>query len=139
MTEQTLGTYKCTASNSHGKKEKHIALEEGVKPQPPEFIELHGENSNLLDLGIHGPIPTDEDLSTGMDPKWYNVEYRRANAEEEWSNREFNISQGNDTEKVVQINISRTKESQIIRHVQSDLFEIRMEKNPTNVLYVHKF
>lgn len=78
-----------------GKLEKHITLEEGTKPQPPKFIELHGENSNLLDLGIHAADLSEQEIAAGMEPKWYNVEYRKANIDEEWSNRDFNISEGN--------------------------------------------
>lgn len=96
LEKSTFGKYKCRASNSLGKAERIIILEEGVRPDPPEFLELRGANSDLLDLGIKGPDMKKLNASDSMQPIGFNVRYRSRKEEEgsDWSQREFNVSQG---------------------------------------------
>ncbi|XP_044749943.1 neural cell adhesion molecule 2-like [Coccinella septempunctata] len=92
----TFGKYKCRASNRWGKAERVIILEEGVKPEPPEFLELRGANSDLLDLGIKGPDMRKLNASDSMRPIGFNVRFKPHKEDGgDWCHREFNVSQDN--------------------------------------------
>ncbi|KAK9870907.1 hypothetical protein WA026_009867 [Henosepilachna vigintioctopunctata] len=97
LERSTFGKYKCKASNSLGSIERVIILEEGVKPDPPQFLELRGANSNLLDLGIKGPDMKKLNVSDSMKPIGYNVKYRihRSQTPYDWNQKDFNVSEDN--------------------------------------------
>lgn len=66
-----------------------------MKPEPPEFLELRGANSDLLDLGIKGPDMKKLNASESMQPIGFTVRYKPHKEEgDDWSLREFNVSQG---------------------------------------------
>ncbi|KAL3266322.1 hypothetical protein HHI36_010500 [Cryptolaemus montrouzieri] len=96
LEESTFGKYKCKATNRWGKAERVIILEKGVKPEPPQFLELRGANSDLLDLGIKGPDMKKLNVSDNMKPIGYNVMYKPyKQGESQWDNKYFTVSEDN--------------------------------------------
>lgn len=92
--KNSFGEYKCTAKNRLGEEDMYFSLEQGSKPDRPEFLELRGANADLLDLGIHGPNLTNRTIPKGMEPNGFFVEYRPYKTMESWQNQEFDTSSG---------------------------------------------
>ncbi|XP_017769009.1 PREDICTED: neural cell adhesion molecule 1-like isoform X2 [Nicrophorus vespilloides] len=87
------GNYVCMAKNKLGTLEKIFSLQPGVQPPPPEYIELRGENSDLLDLGIGEPKITDK-IPSAMSPTGYRVQYR-PHSDDYWKEKDYERSEAN--------------------------------------------
>lgn len=115
-----FGMYICRVHNKHGQIERVFKLQEGVQPDPPDYIILRGANQNLLAIGIHGPI-YDSAISETMKTQGYRVEYRQKDLEPtvedemtgtvEWNALDFDLAEDNNYP---------------IRHLQHDTeYEVR--------------
>lgn len=90
MEPSSYGNYKCVAANRWGKVEKKFIIQEGVKPDPPDFIELRGVNHDLFDIGIHGPY---SNMTESMKTTGYNVKFKEHTTDlEDWREEDFQLS-----------------------------------------------
>ncbi|CAH0561442.1 unnamed protein product [Brassicogethes aeneus] len=94
VTKRSFGDYVCVAKNNLGMLEKIFTLDEGSQPDPPKGFELVEAFGDTLVLEIIGP-DLEEDRDENMDPRWYGVEYKNSQSEEDWSLQEFNITDEN--------------------------------------------
>lgn len=94
MTNETPGTYQCTAFNKEGKLEKYFDVQLGEHPEMPTNIELLKATTDSLEIKVKVQDIPHEIRDPVMDPKWLVVEYKPVSGDE-WYSAEFNISSGN--------------------------------------------
>ncbi|XP_057662930.1 fasciclin-2-like isoform X3 [Diorhabda carinulata] len=91
MTSETPDRYECTATNKYGKLKKFINLQIGIRPNPPESIELIKAEPHSLELKVEIPEATEEQIGYNMEPKWLSIFYRMETGED-WDEQDFNIT-----------------------------------------------
>lgn len=96
VTEETPGTYQCTAYNEKGKLEKYFDVQLGEHPDMPTNIELLESKSDSLEIKVDVPDVLPAMRDPVMDPQWLVVEYKPVSGSE-WYSAEFNITSGNNT------------------------------------------
>ncbi|XP_022913318.2 limbic system-associated membrane protein-like [Onthophagus taurus] len=79
-----FGNFKCLVTNRYGTLVRQFVLEEGTLPKSPDFIELKGANSDLLDIGVHNSAFNATD---SMAPKYYSIKFKVAGKREDWKER----------------------------------------------------
>lgn len=88
-----FGNYMCKVKNTIGTLEKIFHLQQGIQPPPPDFVELRGANSDLLDIGIH-PHKSAEKTPLSQKPIGYRVEYK-SKQDKHWRYLDFETNEEN--------------------------------------------
>ncbi|XP_076253708.1 neural cell adhesion molecule 1-like isoform X3 [Rhynchophorus ferrugineus] len=90
LTKETMGTYKCQASNTHGMLEIIFEVSNGTQPYPPTSMQLKKAEAHSLHLEIEEP----DQVDSKMNNTDFRVEYRPYSENEtEWEAETFALSE----------------------------------------------